>query len=247
MSEQQQVTPGPHRRNVPERPHPVGDKKAVALRLVAGVLFVSGLLVLVGELLTHFPSSGRSQAWDGDVDNWFAARRTGTWNTITTFGSGLANTSTAIAVTVALFLLLRWRLHRWYESWILVAAMIGELLVFVAVTTAVHRARPPVTKLDVSPPTSSFPSGHTAAATALYGCLAVLLVWIYGRRPAPRIAAAVLVCLPLVVGLSRLYRGMHYPTDVVAGALGAGLWLLIVITTLLPRSASTTRDRSAPA
>lgn len=68
MSEQLQATPGPHRRNVPERPHPVGDKKTVALRLIGGVVVVSGLLVLIGEFLTHFPSSGRGQAWDGHVD-----------------------------------------------------------------------------------------------------------------------------------------------------------------------------------
>ena len=86
----------------------------------------------------------------------------------------------------------------------------------------------------MAPPTSSFPSGHTAAAIALYGCLAVLLMWVYGRRPATRVAAVVLFCIPVVVGLSRLHRGMHYPSDILVGALGGGLWLLLVITTLLP-------------
>jgi membrane-associated phospholipid phosphatase len=86
----------------------------------------------------------------------------------------------------------------------------------------------------VALPTSSFPSGHTAAAVALYGCIAILVFWIYSRRPATRVAVVVLCCIP-VVGMSRLYRGMHYPSDVLAGALTGGLWLPLVITTLLPR------------
>jgi membrane-associated phospholipid phosphatase len=223
----------PHRVR-PVRPHPVGDKKVVALRLVGGAIALVALLSLIGLLLTHGLNSGRIQSWDRGVDVWFAARRTGTWNTITAFGSGLANTQTAIVVSAVVVLFLRWRLGRWYESWVVVAAIVGELLIFLAVTAIVHRPRPPVTRLDVAPPTSSFPSGHTAAAVALYGSLAILLLWIYGRRRATQVAAVVLFCIPVVVGLSRLYRGMHYLSDVLVGALGGGLWLLLVITTLLP-------------
>jgi undecaprenyl-diphosphatase len=105
----------------------------------------------------------------------------------------------------------------------------------------VHRPRPDVVQLDAAPPTSSFPSGHTAAAIALYGCLAILLLVIFARRPAAQVAAFLLFAVPVVVGLSRLYRGMHYPTDVIIGALGGGLWLLVVITTLLP-ARRTSRD-----
>src|SRR5659263_577088 len=69
-------------------------------------------------------------------------------------GGGIANTQTAIAVTVVVVLLLRWCLGRWYESWLLVTAIAGELLVFVAITATVHRARPAVERLDAAPPTS---------------------------------------------------------------------------------------------
>lgn len=235
-----------HARKVPERPHPVGGWKIVALRLAGGAVALWGVLCLIGVFVTHVLVHGGEQSADRGVDVWFAAHRTGVWNSITMFGSDLAQTQTAIAVTVVLVLLLRWRMGRWYESWIVAAAMVGELLVFYAVTAIVHRPRPPVARLDAAPPTSSFPSGHTAAAVALYGCVAILVLWIYGRRPAARVAvrvaAVVLCCLPVVVGLSRLYRGMHYPTDVLAGALVGGLWLLLVITTLLPRQGAMKRS-----
>jgi len=57
--------------------------------------------------------------------------------------AALAEVQVAIAVTAVVVLLLRWRLGRWYESGVLVAAMVGELLVFYSVTATVHRPRPP--------------------------------------------------------------------------------------------------------
>ena len=231
-----------HTRPVPAHPHPVGDWKIVALRLVGGAVALWGLLSLIGLLLTHVLSSGPVHSADRGVDVWFAARRTGLWNSITLVDTNMAQTYAVVAVTAVVALLLRWRLGRWYESWVLVSVMAGELLIFLAATQTVHRPRPPVTELDVAPPTSSFPSGHTAAALALYGSIAILMLWIYGRSRATRVAAVVLFCIPVVVGLSRLYRGMHYPSDVLMGALMGGLWLLVVMTTLLPRRGSRKRD-----
>src|SRR5512140_1943526 len=124
--------PTPRRRGraVPERPHPVGDWKIVALRLAGGAVALWGLLSLLGVLVTHVLVHGRAQSMDRGVDVWLAAHRTGVWNSSTVFGSGLAQVQIAIAVTVVVVLLLRWRLGRWYESSVLVAAMVGELVVF---------------------------------------------------------------------------------------------------------------------
>jgi len=53
---------------------------------------------------------------------------------------------------------------------------------------------------------------------------------------------------PIVgLGASRLYRGMHYPSDVLVGALGGALWLLLVIKTLLPRQGTEESDDEDPA
>jgi membrane-associated phospholipid phosphatase len=231
---------------VPARPHPVGDRKVVALRLIGGAVVLWGLLCLLGELLTHVLNTGAFHHTDLGVDVWFAHHRSGVWNDITYVGTTMAQTDTAIIVTAVVVLFLRWRLGRWYESLVLITVMIGELAVFFFVTEIVTRPRPPVHRLDVAPPTSSFPSGHTAAALALYGGIAVMVFWIYGRTTVTRIVVGVLFCVPVYVGLSRLYRGMHYPSDVLAGALLGGLWLLLVTKTLL-RPATAARPRAARA
>jgi membrane-associated phospholipid phosphatase len=232
-------------RAVPPRPHPVGGWQVVTARLLGGAVLLWGLITLLGLLMTHVLNSGPFHRADLGVDVWFAAHRSSVWNTVTFVGTTMAQTETAIGVTLVVVLLLRWRLGRWYESLVLITVMVGELVVFLAVTEVVHRPRPPVHRLDVAPPTSSFPSGHTTTAVALYGCLAILVLWIYGRRPATRFAVAVLCCIPVYVGLSRLYRGMHYPTDVLAGALTGGLWLLVVMTTLLPHRTALERRPAA--
>jgi membrane-associated phospholipid phosphatase len=111
----------------------------------------------------------------------------------------------------------------------------------------VHRQRPTVPQLDPAPPTSSFPSGHTGASVALYVGLAVILL-IVTRGSARRIwvmmVAALLCAVPVVVALSRIYRGMHFLTDVIAGALAGGLWMTVVVATLLGGAApARRRDR----
>jgi membrane-associated phospholipid phosphatase len=217
-------------------PHPnPGSRRQVAVRLGGGAVAVTCLLVLLGLGLTHLPEAGAFVRRDQVVDAWFAAHRTSLWDAVTVFGSGAANTQTAIAVAAVAFLLLRWWLGRWYESWVVVAAILGELLIFLVVTAAVHRPRPQVPKLDVAPPTSSFPSGHVGAAVALYGCIAFIVLRYARNRVAAWAFATVLWLLPVCVGVSRLYRGMHFPSDVLAGAVGGGLWLLVVLATLLPR------------
>jgi membrane-associated phospholipid phosphatase len=211
------------------------DKKVIALRLVGGAIALWGLLALIGLFIKHVLVYGRIGTWDRSVEVWFVAHRRGSLNTLTSYANDLGSTRSVIGIGIVIFLILRWRLGRWHESWVILTVMVGEVTIFMAATLTVHRLRPDVVRLDKSPPTSSFPSGHTAAATALYGGLAVLLIYIYGRSWKSTLVAVLLFCLPIIVAVSRLYRGMHFPTDVLAGALGGGLWMALVISTLLPR------------
>jgi membrane-associated phospholipid phosphatase len=205
--------------------------RAVALRLLGGAVAIWIVLTVIGLILTHAFGSGALHRADLGVDVWFADHRSPGWNTVMLFGTDLARTQTVIAVAAAAVLLLRWRLKRWHESFAVIAAVVGEVVIFLAVTATVPQRRPPVPRLQAAPPTSSYPSGHTAAAVVLYGCLG-LLVLAYVTRPGLRWLSAVLFCLPVYVALSRLYEGEHYPSDVIAGALLGVLWLIWVLRTL---------------
>jgi membrane-associated phospholipid phosphatase len=215
--------------------YPPLKRRDVAVRLVGGGLVLALALALIGWAIVKLATPSALTRWEDSVNQWFYAARTPTLDNVSHIGSYLAETITCIVLLVVATLALRLWLGRWRESWTLFAALVGELLVFLVVTAVVNRPRPDVPHLDAAPPTSSFPSGHTAAAVAFYGCLAVIVL----RQLRPRwfaVVIATLLCLvPLVVGISRLYRGMHHPTDVVFGALGGGLWLALVLSTLLPR------------
>lgn len=165
------------------------------------------------------------------VNKTLAAHRTSVLNGITFFFSWTGATVSIIGVCLVVVAVIWWRTRRWWFAVVPLIAITLQALVFFFTTLLIDRERPHVTKLDDSPPTSSFPSGHSGAATGLYFTLALLATRI--RQPVVR-AVTVVVCLliPLCVASARLYRGMHHVSDVVVAivngliaALLAWVWL----------------------
>lgn len=205
-----------------------------AALLLGGMVALTLLLLAIGFALTRWSALAGVRRWDDDVAQWWVSIRTQGLDSLTDIGSSLSDTPVAIAVTVVVFVLLRLLTHRWTASLVVLAAIFGELLYFLALTSGVGRERPDVPQLDAAPPTSSYPSGHTGAAVALYVCLAVI-AWRYIENKLLAVPLIVVLCLvPVAVGLSRMYRGMHFATDVMFGALGGLLWLIVVLVVLKP-------------
>ena len=94
-----------------------------------------------------------------------------------------------------------------------------QATIFVIAAHTVGRIRPPVLPEDPSPPTSSYPSGHVGAATALYTSFALLAAERIERDWLRRTVIGLCVLMPLLVTFSRLYRGAHHISDVVVGIL----------------------------
>lgn len=200
-------------------------------RLFASFVTFFSVGTAAGYAITEWWEGSRFGARDAAVSSWFEDRRTDLFDILTDAGSAFSDTSTvviALLITAAVLILVT---RRWHEATFLVGAVALETLAFVSIAFAVGRDRPAVAQLDVSPPTASFPSGHTAAAVALYVGLALLMRWHAEKRWTRGVAYSAAVAIPVAVAASRMYRGMHYATDVVAGALLglASVWVLATI------------------
>lgn len=209
----------------------VGGGHAVGpfvIAIIATFITLSALFVGAGLLVTHVLEHGFLGAWDHHVIHWFIIHGTGNLNKISAVVTLVADTFTVAGVAAIVTIVLLFR--RWgRRAFLLATALAIELSVFLTVNSVVARPRPPVRHLGGTPSTFSFPSGHTAATIALYGGIAVIVTAATTRR-GPRITAwAVVVILTVAVALSRVYRGEHYPSDVLAGALlGIGALLAAV-------------------
>jgi membrane-associated phospholipid phosphatase len=160
------------------------------------------------------------------VSKDLAAARTPTWNDITLWWSHIGNTEYVIAVAVLVALVLLWRTRNWRLAIVPVLAISLQATIFVIATAVVGRSRPEVPKLDPAPPTSSYPSGHVGASTALYWSLAMLATRIE-RAWLRWLTIAVCLVLPFLVTYGRLYRGMHHVTDVAVGMINGFLCALL--------------------
>src|SRR4051812_33646850 len=165
--------------------------RLVATFLVAYVA-LSAVCVGLGFALTDAGLAAGIRRWDVSVNRWFVGQRTGTLDSITAVGSHLAETPTVVGVGLIVVALVWWRRRDLYAIGILVFGLTLEVTVFVTTTLFVDRARPPVHHLDAAPPTSSFPSGHTAAAIVLYVGLAIVVLRVWRRGALSAVVTALL-------------------------------------------------------
>jgi len=136
----------------------------------------------------------------------------------------------AIPVIVALTMLVAAVRKHWRVAAFILAAIAVEAATYRAATLAIHRARPRVPRLDHLPVDASYYSGHTAASVAVYCGIALLLTSWVRSRALRAVIWLVAIAIPLLVGLARMYRGMHHPTDVTAGLL-IGIGCIVVALT----------------
>jgi membrane-associated phospholipid phosphatase len=211
-----------------------------------GIIYVafSAAWFAVGWLLTHPLKDSFVVHDDESIARWFEKKQ-GRFNSLSFVGSMFSDTVVKIVVTavVAIVMLIVWK--RWLEPLVVCVALVLEALTFITVTTLVNRPRPDVNHLDTSPVGSSYPSGHTGAAVA-YSAIVVVLLWHTRRRWIRWLAVAVAAIIPVCVGVARMYRGMHFFTDVVFGALLGGASVIATVR-VLTRAAADHHIEVAPA
>ena len=125
---------------------------------------------------------------------------------------------------------------------LLLISVVGNIALDTLLKAIFTRPRPDVITPLVTETSFSFPSGHTAVAVALYGMLALLL---WQRRH--WLVGAVCMMWMLLIGLSRIYLGAHYPSDVVGSLAFSVVWVLMLLLIEDKRAIDTAYDDRAQA
>jgi membrane-associated phospholipid phosphatase len=198
--------------------------KDLLVRAILPAVALFALIVGFGFLLKG-PLKGLSDSENG-VSRWLQDARTPTGETVTKYMSMMGNTEYVIAVAVIVSALVWWRTRQWWYAIIPLVAISLQATVFVIATAIVGRSRPPVERLDPTPPTSSYPSGHVGASTALYLTFALMATRIR-NVVVRRVVIVLCLVVPLLVSYARLYRGAHHVTDVVVGIVNGAVCALL--------------------
>jgi undecaprenyl-diphosphatase len=174
-------------------------------------------------------------ALDPDLHRWVVEHRTGALDDAFRVVTWLGSATVLVPVVLAVIAVLWWRRHPVLALGVVVACT-GTLLTVSLVKPVVGRARPPLADRIAGAQGAAFPSGHSANVVAAVGILA----WVatrFVRRRRLRVtiwAAAALVAL--AVGVSRVYLGVHWPSDVLSGWFVGAAWVAaaIGVATLVP-------------
>jgi membrane-associated phospholipid phosphatase len=190
---------------------------AVRRSVIMYVVLTGTLLSLgaVGRLVVFDSAIGDAEA---EFVGWIADHRVRGLDVAATIGSSLSDTWTVIGVLSGATVVLAAAGH---VRWVAVM-MIGiglELAVFFSVSEIIDRTRPDVPALHSVPATPSFPSGHVAASVVLYGTLLLAARGIARPGRVHELFWIAPAVIAVTVAASRVYEGVHFPTDVAAGLL----------------------------
>jgi undecaprenyl-diphosphatase len=190
--------------------------------VVSALLFIialNGFVELTDEL-----AENELVGFDKTITEYVISFRSDTLTSYFAFATDLGDRNAYIVITLLLaaFYLTKHRSWKFILQTTLV--LILATLSNIVLKKVINRARPSLEHL-VTVNTLSYPSGHSMSAMAFYGFLIFLCVRYKMPSWVRYLFVAVLVLLILSIGVSRIYLGVHYPSDVVGGFIGGLIWV----------------------
>ena len=203
---------------------------AVGIFLIVGVLVaIAGTIGFAA--LADVVREGYTQHFDTAVLRWLGAHHTPTLTTIMTeitpLGTGVV-VLTVVGITTAFL----WHTEHKHSARMLLAATAGNILLNNVLKLFFDRERPSVFEWGTHAASSSFPSGHAMSATVVYGTVAYLLARLQKHRWARAMTLTLAVILIALICSTRLYLGVHYPSDVLGGIIVGLAWSGFCMATL---------------
>ena len=258
---------GPERRSKRRGPfHPLWDALFALLRFIArrlndvyavvGVFIALGTTVFIGATWAFVEIAGEvregeTQTLDEAVLRYIQTHQTPLLDKamleITFMGTGLIVLT--IVLVAGMFL---WLTKHKHSALLLIVATIGGILLNGLLKAGFDRPRPGVFEWKQHTVSSSFPSGHAMSAATVYMTVAYLAARLQRRHLSRVLTLCAAVVVVLLIALSRLYLGVHYPSDVAAGVVigiaWAALCMAMLEATLLygRRRSATMRAAEAP-
>jgi membrane-associated phospholipid phosphatase len=190
--------------------------------LVAVIVFVAGLNAFVE--LTEELAENQLTGFDNVVTEFVISLRSDSLTSLMVFVTQVG-TQTGYLIIVTLLAIYFFLRHR---SWKFIVQTVAVLLLAslcnVALKQFINRARPSIEHL-VNVYSLSYPSGHAMSAMSFYGFL-IFLTFRYEMNHKVRVTISILLALLIAgIGISRIYLGVHYPSDVLAGFIGGLIWV----------------------
>jgi len=203
----------------------------LGLHLTVGALTLIGAAWLFGGIAEDVVTGDPLTVVDARVAAWFHAHAIPMVTLPMLLITNLHGTwgITFLSLTLAL-VLIRQRAWHWLQALVLV--MPGGMLLNVLTKHAFGRARPSFADPLLVLTTYSFPSGHVAAATLLYGLLAAIIVTRIDAWRSRILVGLLALLFVTLVALSRVYLGAHYLSDVLAGFAESAAWLALCLTAM---------------
>jgi undecaprenyl-diphosphatase len=216
---------------VPPPPVAASPRAALALRLAVGALLLIAAAWLFGAIAEDVVTSDRLTVLDVEVARWLRAHATPELTRwlllVTDLHSTIAVSCYAAIVATAL----AWR-REWRRLATVFVCVAGGLALNVLMKLAFHRARPVLDDPLLTLASYSFPSGHVAGSTLMYG---LIVAWAFTRTRRPLVRAAVVAAAAgaiVLVAFTRMYLGVHYLSDVVAAFAEGVAWLALCLSAL---------------
>lgn len=205
-------------------------KSYLGLHFTAGLVVASLAIWLFGGLLEAVLNNSTLVHWDLIAASWIHGAETpaglSVFHALTNVGSPPVMVALAV-IGVATLLMMRWRLL----ALVWAGAAGGGAIVDQVLKTLVHRTRPEYAAAYLHGTSYSFPSGHAMGSLIGFGMAAFAIAHVrHLSRRQRQVAYALAGLATLLVGISRVYLDVHYPSDVVGGWAAGGAWLAICIT-----------------
>jgi membrane-associated phospholipid phosphatase len=194
--------------------------------ILALIIVVAGINVFVE--LTNTLNSDLVAGYDAAITKFVISFRAPQLNIILQFITNLGDLYGYIAITTICSLFFYFKFKNWRYVVQLIFVIVISGLSNLALKEVINRARPTAEHL-VSVQTLSYPSGHAMSAIAFYGFLIYLCYFLKINKCLK--ASLILLCSFLIVsiGISRIYLGVHFPSDIAGGMIAGTIWLMFCI------------------